>query len=155
MQQSVQTRAPAPAHLWVVGLLALLWNAFGAYDYTMTRMRNTDYLSGMMPGVDAGAVLAWIDAFPVYAQFGWGLGVWGGVLGAVLLLARSRYAVWAFAASLVGMALSLGYQMLRAPPMPGADALGAAGKVMPLVIILVGLVLLGYAYRQANRGVLR
>lgn len=153
MQDAVQSRTPA--HLWVVGVLALLWNAFGAYDYMMTRMRNTDYFASMMPGVDPGAVLAWIDAFPIYAQFGWGLGVWGGVLGAVLLLARSRYAVWAFALSLVGIALSLGYQMFRAPPMPGADALGAMGEVMPLVIFFVGLALLGYAYAQAKKGVLR
>ncbi|HET7816584.1 MAG TPA: hypothetical protein VFK58_03285 [Sphingomicrobium sp.] len=153
MQDVVQSRTPA--HLWVVGVLALLWNAFGAYDYTMTRLRNTDYLAGMMPGVDPESVLAWVDAFPIYAQFGWGLGVWGGVLGAVLLLARSRHAVWAFAVSLVGMALSLGYQMLRAPPMPGAEALGVMGEVMPLVIIFVGLALLGYAYTQAQKRVLR
>jgi len=153
MQDFVHSRTPA--HLWVVGLLALLWNAFGAYDYTMTRLRSTDYLAGMMPDVDPGAVLAWIDAFPIYAQFGWGLGVWGGLLGSVLLLARSRYAVWAFAASLVGIALSLGYQILRAPPMPGADALGAIADVMPLVVILIGLALLAYAYAQAKKGVLR
>lgn len=153
MQDVVQSRTPV--HLWVVGVLALLWNAFGAYDYMMTRMRNTDYFAGMMPGVDPNAVLAWIDAFPIYAQVGWGLGVWGGVLGSVLLLMRSRYAVWAFAVSIVGMALSLGYQILRAPPMPGADALGAMADVMPLVIIFVGLVLLAYAYSQAKKGVLR
>ena len=153
MQDVVQSRTPA--HLWVVGVLALLWNAFGAYDYMMTRMRNTDYFASMMPGVDPNAVLAWIDAFPIYAQVGWGLGVWGGVLGSVLLLMRSRYAVWAFAVSIVGMALSLGYQILRAPPMPGADALGAMADVMPLVIIFVGLVLLAYAYSQAKKGVLR
>lgn len=153
MQDAVQSRTPA--HLWVVGVLSLLWNAFGAYDYTMTRMRNTDYLAGMMPGVDPGAVLAWIDAFPIYARFGWGLGVWGGLLGSALLLMRSRHAVWAFALSLVGMALSLGYQILRAPPMPGADALGAMADIMPLVIIAVGVLLLAYAYGQAKKGVLR
>ena len=85
MQQAVSARTPA--HLWIVGILSLLWNCFGAYDYTMTRMRNTDYIAKAMPGVDPNAALAWIDSMPMYAQVGWGLGVWLGLLGAVLLLA--------------------------------------------------------------------
>lgn len=144
-----------PWHLWAVGVLATLWNAFGAYDYVMTRQRDADYLQGMMPGMDPQAVLAWIDAFPIWAQFGWGLGVWGGLLGSLLLLARSRYAVHAFAASLVGAVFSLGYQLAAAPPMPGAEALGAMNTVMPIVIIAVAALLLYYAQRQRGRGVLR
>ena len=27
---------PTPKHLWVVGILSLLWNGYGAYDYTMS-----------------------------------------------------------------------------------------------------------------------
>ena len=40
---ATEARARAPAHLWIVGVLATVWNGFGAYDYLMTRMRNTDY----------------------------------------------------------------------------------------------------------------
>ena len=76
----VQT-AKAPVHLWIVGLLALLWNGFGCYDYLMTRMRNLDYFRSMAPDSDPEAMLAWVDAFPIYAQFGWGLGVWMGLAG--------------------------------------------------------------------------
>ena len=151
MQEAVQSRMPT--HLRVVGILSLLWNAFGSYDYIMTRMRNTDYLASMMPDVDPNATLAWIDGFPMYAQFGWGLGVWAGLAGSVLLLMRSRHAVWAFAASLIGMVLGLGYQIVSAPPLPGAE--GAMFEIMPWVIIAVGVALLYYAYAQAKKGVLR
>jgi len=147
------TRSKTPVHLWVVGALALLWNGFGAYDYLMTRMRNTDYLASMMPGVDPEATLAWIDGFPVWAQFGWGLGVWGGLLGAVLLLVRSHWAVPVFAASLVGAVVSLGYQILAAPPPPGME--GAMADIMPFVIILVALALFFYARAMKAKGVLR
>jgi hypothetical protein len=153
MQDVVSARTPA--HLWIVGILSLLWNAFGGYDYTMTRMRNTDYLASMMPGVDPNAMLAWVDAFPLYAQFGWGLGVWAGLAGAVLLLMRSRHAVWAFALSLIGAVLGLGYQIFAAPPPPGAEQMGAMADIMPWVIILVAAALLYYAYSQAKKGVLR
>ena len=71
----------APVHLWIVGIASLLWNAFGGYNYTMTRTRGVDYLRDMMPGSDANAMMAYIDSFPMFAQIGWGLGVWGAVTG--------------------------------------------------------------------------
>ena len=151
MQQAVSARAPA--HLWIVGALSLLWNAFGAYDYTMTRMRNTDYLANAMPGVDPNAALAWVDAMPMLVQVGWALGVWLGLLGAVLLLMRSRYAVWSFGISLVGAVLSLGYQIALAPPLPGADS--TFMKAMPYVIILIAAFLFWYAWNAEKKGVLR
>jgi hypothetical protein len=151
MQQAVTARTPV--HLWIVGILSLLWNAFGAYDYVMTRMRNTDYLAGMMPEVDPNATLAWVDSFPIWAQFGWGLGVWGGLVGAVLLLMRHRWAVWAFALSLFGAILGLGYQIVAAPPLAGAE--GMMFEIMPYVIILVAVAFAWYARDQHRKGVLR
>ena len=147
------TQARTPVHLWIVGVLALLWSCFGATDYLMTRLRNEEYFASMMPGIDPEVVLAWVDAFPFYAQFGWGLGVWGGLVGAALLLMRNRWAVPVLAASLVGALLGLGYQILLAPPMPGME--GASGEVMPFVIILVALGLFLYARAMRAKGVLR
>ncbi|WP_037552529.1 hypothetical protein [Sphingomonas sp. URHD0057] len=151
MQQAVTARTPM--HLWIVGFLALLWNGFGAYDYLMTRMRNEDYLASAMPGVDPNAMLAWIDGFPLWAQIGWGLGVWMGLLGAILLLVRSRWAVWSFLLSLIGALLGLGYQMAMAPPMPGGE--GAMAKAMPVVVIVVAGALYLYARAMERKGVLR
>ena len=146
--------AKAPAHLWIVGLLALLWNGFGCYDYLMTRMRNLDYFTSMAPEVDANAMLAWVDGFPLYAQFGWGLGVWMGLLGSLLLLMRNRWAVPAMALSLLGAVLGLGYQIFLAPPPPPPMDSGAMAA-MPWVIILVAAGLYYYAHRQKQAGVLK
>ena len=146
-----ESGASAPKSLYVVGALALLWNAFGGYDYIMTRMRNLDWLASM--GGDPNELLAWVDSFPIWAQIGWGLGVWGGVLGSILLLMRSRHAVMAFAVSMVGMVLSFGYQFMG-PPAPPAMTEGAAA-VVPIVIILVGIALFFYARAMKAKGVLR
>ena len=154
MEDAVDTRAGTPVHLWIVGGLALLWNGFGCYDYLMTRMRNTDYLASMMPEIDPNAILAWIDSFPIWAQFGWGLGVWMGLLGSLLLLMRSRYAIHAFALSLVGMVLSFGYQYMGSSrPPAGMD--GGLMMLMPVFIIAVGIALFFYARASHRKGVLR
>ena len=142
-----------PVHLWIVGALGTLWNAFGAYDYLMTRMRNTDYFASMMPGVDPSEILAWIDGFPSWAQFGWGLGVWAGLLGSIMLLLRHRWAVVTLGLSLVGAVLGLGYQIAMAPPAPGASE--GMNAIMPWVIIAVALGLFLYARSMRAKGVLR
>src|SRR3954454_21845395 len=152
MQQAVAARTPA--HLWIVGILSLLWNCFGGYDYTMTRTHNAAYLKMTMPKIDPGAFYGWVDAMPMYAQIGWGLGVWLALLGSVLLLMRSRWAVWSFGISLAGAIVSLGYQMLLAPPIPGAVE-SPAMKLVPVFIILVAAGLFYYAWRQEKRGALR
>jgi len=151
MATTVQARTPI--HLWIVGILSLLWNCFGAYDYTMTRTHNMDYLKSAMPGVDPQVGLAWIEGMPMYAQFGWGLGVWLALLGSIFLLIRSRWAVWSFGLSLAGAVVSLGYQMALAPPMPGAPQ-SAMMKAMPIVIIAVAVALFLYARAMEKKGVL-
>jgi hypothetical protein len=151
MQQAVTARAPA--HVWIVGVVATLWSCFGCYDYLMTRMRNTDYIASSMPGVDPNAFLSWIDGFPMYAQIGWGLGVWMGLLGSILLLLRNKWAVWSYGLSLLGAVISLGYQIALAPPLAGME--GTFNTVMPYVIIGVCLALFLYARAMAAKGVLR
>ncbi len=149
MDQAIKT----PTHLWVVGVLSLIWNSFGGYDYWMTRTRNTDYLASMMPGSDPNEMLAYVDSFPIWVQLGWGLGVWGAILGSILLLMKSRWAVLAFGLSLLGAVVSLGYQMFG-PAAPAAINEGA-GAIMPWVIIAVAALLYYYAWRQRASGVLR
>lgn len=144
--------ARAPAHLWIVGLLSLLWNGFGCTDYLMIRMRNEQWLS-QTPGVSPQTMLAWVDSFPIWAQFGWGLGVWMGLAGSVLLLLRHRWAVPAFGLSLIGAVMGLGYQFFGSPP-PEPLAQGFM-RYMPLVIIIIAAALLYYAQRQRQAGVLR
>jgi hypothetical protein len=148
MATTVHNRVPM--HLWVVGLLSLLWNAFGGYDYLMTRLRNTDYLKSMMPDVDPQTMLSYVDGFPLWASIGWGLGVWLGVAGSLLLLLRSRHAVLAFGLSLIGAVFGLGYQMMN--PMQGAQGFLAYG--VPMIIIAVALGLFVYARAMAKKGVL-
>ena len=150
---TVTTGARAPISLWIVGIAATLWNGLGCYDYLMTRLRNEDWVTTMMPGADPAAVFAWVDGFPIYAQIAWPLGVWGGLAGSILLLIRSRFAVPAFLLSLVGAVVGMAYQLLVAPPMPGPD--NTMNKVMPFIIIAIAAFLAWFATAMRKKGVLR
>jgi hypothetical protein len=147
------TGAKAPAHLWIVGGLAVLWNGFGAYDYYMTRTKGAAYIESMMPTIDGAAMMAYVDAMPIYASLGWGLGVWGGLVGSILLLMRNKLAVPAFILSLLGAVVGLGYQLIRPPAIPAMHE-GFNG-VIPYVIIAIAAVLFLYARSLKAKGVLR
>ncbi len=137
----------APAHLWVVGVISLLWNSFGCYDYTMTMMRDPQTMAAMTP-----ATVAYLEAMPAWLTTFWALGVWGSLAGSILLLARSRHAVMAFAVSLLGLAVSQGYQMMTGRP---AEMNGTAMAIFTLVIWgALGFLLL-YSRRMAAAGVLK
>ena len=112
-------QARTPVHLWIVGVLALLWNGFGCYDYLMTKTRGADYVRSMMPGADADAIMAYVNGLPIWATAAWAFGVWGGLLGSILLLVRHRWAVPALGVSFLGALLGIGYQLLN--PAPVAD----------------------------------
>ncbi|MDQ3144420.1 MAG: hypothetical protein M3Q57_06020 [Pseudomonadota bacterium] len=151
METVSDTRVNTPVLFRIVALLSLLWNAYGALNYVMTRMRNLDYLAAM--GEDPAQMLAYVDSLPLWAQAGWGLGVWGGVAGAIMLLVRSRVALIAFGLSLVGMALIFGYQFLG-PSAPPAMS-GGSAAIVPLVIIAAGIAQFFYARSMRSNGVLR
>jgi hypothetical protein len=145
-------RAKAPAHLWIVGALALLWNAFGAYNYTMTRTSGAAYIDTQMPGTGE-AVMAYLDSFPLWASFGWGLGVWMGLAGSVLLLLRHRLAVIAFGLSLAGAILGIGYQLMR--PSDIAHMNQGFNAIVPYLVILIALGLYLYSRAMYRKGLLR
>ena len=144
--------AKAPAHLWIVGALALLWNGFGAYDYLMTRTKGAAYVDSMIPGTGE-AVVAYINSFPLWASFGWGLGVWMGLAGSVLLLMRHRLAVIAFGLSLAGAILGVGYQLMR--PSGISEMRDGLNAVVPYAVILIALALYLYSRAQLRKGLLR
>lgn len=137
----------APVHLWIVGVLSLLWNAFGCFDFLMTNVRDADYLAQFPPDM-----IDYIDAFPAWAVIAWAMGVGCALLGSILLLGRSFYAVYAFAFSLLGLAGTQIYQFGEGTP-PGMDT--AANWGMTALIWLIALALLAYAIRMRARGVLR
>lgn len=133
-----------PGHFWAVAIVSLLWNAFGAYDYTLTQLGDAEYLAQLTPEQRSH-----VAALPTWLTVFWALGVWGSVAGSVLLLLRSRRAVAAFQVSLLGLAVGTAAQF--ALGMPATPAM----LVMNLVIWASLLFFLWYAAQMREREVLR
>lgn len=139
---------PAPWHLWVVGVIALAWNSMGAMDYVMTKTRNEAYMSNFTP-----EQLAFFYGLPPWVVSTWAIGVWGGVVGSLLLLVRRCLAVWVFLASLAGMVVTTFHNYVLSN---GRDVIGDAFSLgFTGVIFVVALALFAYARAMSDRGVLR
>jgi len=143
------TPVRAPWHLWVVGIVAILWNGFGAYDYVCTNVQGDAYMRSV--GMN-DAQIAYFHAMPAWMTAVWAVGVWGGVLGGLMLLLRSKWALHVFAASLIAFVLSLVYAYGLSN---GGEVMGQQVMIMQGVILASCLFFVWYARRVTQQGLLR
>jgi hypothetical protein len=144
MNTAIGSRAATPWHLWLVGMVTLLFNAMGIVSYMTTKL-------GMLAemGLNANQI-AFMNSYPAWISGFWALGVWGAFAGSVLLLARSKWAVGAMVVAMIGLiGTTIGnYAVIDVPADMQAPALDVA-------IWVVTLFLLFYARAMAKAGVLR
>ncbi|MEO1730939.1 MAG: hypothetical protein AAFR64_09385 [Pseudomonadota bacterium] len=144
----------APWHLWVLGIVSLIWFAGGANDYVQTKLVNMDYL-GMAAdsvGVPVEVIVDYFANYPLWANICWALGVWGAVAGSLLLLLRSRYAFHALIASVIGLLGSTLYAFISDIP---PELASTFQLVFTVIIWLSVLAMAWYAKAMTKAGVLR
>ena len=136
-----------PKHLWVIGIVTLLWNAMGAFDYLMTQTQNESYMGQFTP-----EQLEFFYGFPSWVVAFWAIAVWGGVLGSILLLLRKSLAVSVFMISFVSMLITAiqNYALSNA-----FEVSGMFGLTFSVAVFLVALGLVIYSRAMSQRGVLR
>ena len=147
MSKTQQTAEKAPWHLWVVSVLAMLWCSMGVIDFLMTQTRNEAYMSNFTP-----QQIEFFYSLPPWVLLAWAVAVWGGVLGAVLLILRRRFAVQVFLVSFIAMVLSTFHNYLL------SDGMKVMGDPFSLIfsaaIFLIALALFVCAHVMYKRGVL-
>ena len=140
--------SPTPWWFWAVAVASLAWNSGGPIDWVMTKTHNASYLAAMTPEQQA-----WLATYPAWMEVAWALGVWGAVLGSVLLLARSRFAVAVFAVSLAGLVVGTIYQYGLSAMPASLKTPGGIGFTAALWVVASALV--WFAIRMRARGILR
>ena len=136
-----------PVHLWIVGILSLLWNAMGAFDYTATHMKLDFYMSQFSP-----EQLEYFYGFPAWVVACWAIAVWGSLLGSLALLMRKAWAAWLFGVAILAMIGTSVYNFVLSD---GLEYMGDSGMTFAIVIWVIALLLYFYAVAMAKRRVLQ
>ena len=100
-----------PWHIWVVGLLGLVWSAGGAADHALTFFDVEAYTSQMPQGMRTA-----LASYPPWMNIVWGLAVWMPVLGCLLLLGRIKTSAWILGAAVVLVLVAGIYNFVFADP---------------------------------------
>lgn len=142
---AIRTPAPsAPWHLWVVGALALLWNASGAYTIMMAQAGRLKDLS-----VDEAAYYA---AQPLWFVIVTDVALLAAVAAASALLLRSRTAAGLFALSLAAIAVTNTYDLATET---SRTLVSGGAAIVTVLIVVIAILELVYARAMRRRAVLR
>lgn len=132
---------------WIVATLILLWNVIGDIAYLSQASADLAALALHDP-VQARA----LAAMPTWAWSAYAVAVWGGTLGAVLLLLRRKEAWWLFALSTLAVVVQFGWSFLGFPMIAEK---GWSSAAFPLVIFVIALASTLFARAKAADGTLR
>lgn len=137
----------APWHLYAVGLLTLIWNGFGASQWYMQVMKVRSYYGAMTM-----EQVQYLQAQPVWVEILFGVGVWTGVLGALMLLLRRKLAFNAFVASLIAVLVNTVYVQIMTN---GREIMGVGTLYAAIAVIVVAAASAAYAHFARKRGIIR
>ena len=144
--ETPSARSGTPLWFWGMAAFGLLWNLYGVYQFTGSLRATTQSLltAGMTPA-QAGVYLA----LPAWIGGVFALGVFGGLVGSLALLARRRWAARLFTASLVGYVL-----LLAGDAYHGVFASMPSQLAILAFVVVVAVALLLTARLASRRGLL-
>lgn len=148
MLEAQGTTTPGrPWHLWLIGIIGGLWSSMGVLSFVLTQMSVEAVMSRFPP-----QQREYFESFPLWAVAFWAIGVFGGVIGSLLLLLKNRLAFHALLASVIGVIVSnLGGLFL----LGGMEVMGEAGALGFTVFpVIVAAFLAYYARAMSRKGVL-
>jgi hypothetical protein len=150
MIEAQRTTTPVrtkPWHLWLVGIIGGLWSLMGVLSFMLTQMNVEAVMSRFPP-----EQREYFETLPWWAVAFWAIGVFGGVIGCLLLILKNRLAFHALLASVIGMLVcNLGGLFLLGGLTVMSEPSDLALTVFP---ILVAAFLACYAGMMSRRGVL-
>jgi hypothetical protein len=145
------TDAPVktPWHIWLIGVIAVLFNSIGVFDFVMSMAQGAAYLAsaGMTPDQ-----IAHYQQMPSGMTVVWAVGVFGAFLASILLLLRRRQALLVFILSLTAYVVSLLYTYVLTN---GGAVMGQQMAITSAIIAGLLVFFSWYARFMTVRGVLR
>lgn len=142
------TKGTKPAvWFWVVGVLALIWNAMGVFAYIAEVTMSPDAVAELSEAERALRASA-----PAWYTGAFAIAVFAGTVGCAALLIRRRWALWLLVASFAGVILQQLYFFLLSDV--GAS-LESGALIMTITIPIVAALLIWFARVASAREWLR
>jgi hypothetical protein len=141
--------ARTPWHLWLVGVIAVLFNAIGVFDFVMGMAQGADYMAsaGMTPDQ-----IGHYQEMPIWMTIVWAVGVFGAFLASFFLLLRRKLALPVFVLSLAAFLVSLLYTYVLTD---GGVVMGPQMAITSAIITGLLVFFIWYSRFMAARHVLR
>ena len=136
-----------PWHLWLIGIIGGLWSAMGVVSFLLTQMKVEAVMSRFPP-----QQREYFESFPWWAVAFWAIGVFGGVIGCLLLLLKNRLASQVLLASVIGtIVFNLGGLFLLGGMKVMRETGGLGLTAFP---VIVAALLAYYARAMSKKGAL-
>lgn len=139
------TKTKPPLWFWIAGALLLLWGLSGVASFYSSFHMSPEALAAMSE-YDRRLYTDRATWFIIV----YGVAVWAGLIGTVLLLLRRRWAQPLFILSLVAVVVMFGYMFLATDLIAVKGIVTAAG--FPLVIAVIGSFAVWFGRRATERG---
>jgi len=124
-----------------IGVVALVWNLMGGMNFFI-QMTNAEMVASMS---EVHRVI--IEDRPVWVTAGMAFSVFGGAIGAVLLLFKKSAAIYVFVVSLVGTIVTMGHTLALGLEISPFDAF-----MMVLMPIVFAAFLVWYSKWAEKKG---
>jgi ABC-type transport system involved in cytochrome c biogenesis permease subunit len=140
-------QAKLPVWFWIVGVIALLWNAMGVFAYLQQAMMSAEDFAAL-PEVQQNLLAA--QPFWVTAAFA--IAVFAGFVASIAWLLRKRVAVRLFLLSLLAVIVQFsGYFIID----EYMEFISVQGWTLPVLILVFAIVFLLISRHTEKKGFLR
>ena len=137
--------ASAPVWFWIIGALAIAWNAMGVMSYVTTVGMSPETLAAM-----AEAERALFENTPTVINAAFAIAVFAGLGGSVLLLLRKKLAHLVFLVSFAAIIAQFTYWLLMTNSI---EVYGFAHAVtMPALVTIIGVFLIWFSKIAKGKG---
>jgi len=129
---------------WIISILALLWNLVGILSFAMNVMMSPEALESLPQ-----AERELYESSPAWLNFVYGLAVFSGTLGSLLLLMKKASAYRVFLVSLLSILIQMLYSIIFTKSL---EVYGPVALVMPSLVTVIAIYLLWYSKNAIKKG---
>lgn len=138
-----QTSKPK-ALFWVISGVALLWNLMGVAGFFMQVTMKPEGLAEL-----SAAQQAMMLSLPSWMTIAFGVAVFSGVLGCIMLLLRKSVAIWFFVISLIAVLAQQCYWWILSGI---GKSLGGFDLTMTIMIPIIAIFLIWFTRKKTAKG---